>query len=145
MENNVKSYRKPYVRPVKANWWADRAFYVMYMLREGTALTGLLVALELLWLVVDPLILKKNLEAIHSCTIGFISNPLVIIINIIALVSAMYHAFTWFNLMPLVVRVFKSKAPTETKFIPRPLMVCALWCAWVVATVAIILFLCLTK
>ena len=44
MENEVKSYRKPYVRPVKANWWTDRSFYIAYMLREGTAVWAVLVA-----------------------------------------------------------------------------------------------------
>lgn len=144
MDNNVKSYRKPYVRPVKASWWTDRAFYTMYMLREGTSITGLFVACELLLFVLAPLFTATKADGINFVN-SFIANPVVIILNVIALISAMYHAFTWFNLMPLVVRVFKGRAPTETKFIPRPLMVIALWCAWVVATIVVVLFLCLTK
>jgi fumarate reductase subunit C len=142
MDNNVKSYRKPYVRPVKANWWTDRAFYIAYMLREGTSIFGLLVALEcfaIIWAI-----------AIGGLSgIGFamklVSNPIVVIINIISLVSVMYHAYTWFNLMPLVVRVFKSNAPTETKLIPAKPMVIALWGCWVVACIVIGLVLALIK
>ena len=39
--------------------------------------------------------------------------------------------------MPLVVRMFKSKEPTDTKLIPAKLMVIALWFAWVIACVVI--------
>ena len=45
-----KSTRKPYVRPVKANWWTNKGFYIAYMLREGTCIPVLLFVLELLWL-----------------------------------------------------------------------------------------------
>lgn len=130
MDNNVKSYRKPYVRPVKANWWTDRSFYIMYMLREGTSIFGLIVALELLYLICAP---------IFSLPTKFIANPVMAIINIVALVSVMYHTFTWFNLMPLVLRIFKSNQPTETKLIPAKLFVIGLWAAWVVACILLAL------
>ena len=130
MDNNVKSYRKPYVRPVKANWWTDRSFYIMYMLREGTSIFGLIVALELLYLICAP---------IFSLPTKFIANPVMAIINIVALVSVMYHTFTWFNLMPLVLRIFKSNQPTETKLIPAKLFVIGLWAAWVVACIVLAL------
>jgi len=130
MDNNVKSYRKPYVCPVKANWWTDRSFYIMYMLREGTSIFGLIVALELLYLICAP---------IFSLPTKFIANPVMAIINIVALVSVMYHTFTWFNLMPLVLRIFKSNQPTETKLIPAKLFVIGLWAAWVVACIVLAL------
>lgn len=130
MDNNVKSYRKPYVRPVKANWWTDRSFYIMYMLREGTSVFGLIVALELLYLICAP---------IFSLPTKFIANPVMAIINIVALVSVMYHTFTWFNLMPLVLRIFKSNQPTETKLVPAKLFVIGLWAAWVVACIVLAL------
>ena len=128
--SEVKSYRKPYVRPVKANWWTDRSFYIMYMLREGTSIFGLIVALELLYLICAP---------IFSLPTKFIANPVMAIINIVALVSVMYHTFTWFNLMPLVLRIFKSNQPTETKLIPAKLFVIGLWAAWVVACIVLAL------
>ena len=97
MENEVKSYRKPYVRPVKANWWTDRSFYIAYMLREGTAVWAVLVALELLVLSFPG----TNVDAV-------LSNPLMIIINLISLVAVLFHAFTWFNVMPKAVRMFAT-------------------------------------
>lgn len=133
MDNNVKSYRKPYVRPVKANWWTDRAFYIAYMLREGTAVVSLFVALELMAILLLPIfeIDPKSL----------ICNPIVILFNIVALVAVLYHAFTWYNLMPKAVRVFTSGEPTNTKLLPGKLVVSALWIGTAVASVVIALAL----
>lgn len=128
MENEVKSYRKPYVRPVKANWWTDRSFYIAYMLREGTAVWAVLVALELLVLSFPG----TNVDAV-------LSNPLMIIINLISLVAVLFHALTWFNLMPKAVRMFATKKPTDVKLIPAKLIVTGLWAVAVGSFVVIIL------
>ena len=41
MEREIKTYRKPYNREVKRSWWIARREYVMYMIRELTAVTNL--------------------------------------------------------------------------------------------------------
>lgn len=128
MENEVKSYRKPYVRPVKANWWTDRSFYIAYMLREGTAVRAVLVALELLVLSFPG----TNVDAV-------LSNPLMIIINLISLAAVLFHALTWFNLMPKAVRMFATRKPTDVKLIPAKLIVTGLWAVAVGSFVVIIL------
>lgn len=128
MENNVKSYRKPYVRPVKANWWTDRGFYIAYMIREATAVLAVVVALELLVLSC------MSQESI----VAFLKNPLVILVNILSLASVMYHTITWFNLMPKAVRMFATKKPTDTKLIPAKLIISAEWIGATVAFAVII-------
>ena len=128
MENNVKSYRKPYVRPVKANWWTDRGFYIAYMIREATAVLAVVVALELLVLSC------MSQESI----VAFLKNPLVILVNILSLASVMYHTITWFNLMPKAVRMFATKKPTDTKLIPAKLIVSAEWLGAAVAFAVIV-------
>ena len=46
--SEVKSYRKPYNPPVKKmTWWTENPFYIMYMVREGTAVLALFAVLEI--------------------------------------------------------------------------------------------------
>lgn len=142
MDNNVKSYRKPYVQPVKANWWTDRAFYIAYMLREGTAVVALWVALELIYFALLAVLTPQSLEAIEDVA-AFIKSPIVIILNIIALVSVLYHALTWYNLMPKAVRMFLTNNPTDTKLLPEVVVTGGLWIGTVCASIVIILALCL--
>lgn len=139
MDNNVKSYRKPYVQPVKANWWTDRAFYIAYMLREGTAVVALWVALELIYFALLAVLTPQSIEYVAA----FIKSPIVIILNIIALVSVLYHALTWYNLMPKAVRMFLTNNPTDTKLLPEVVVTGGLWIGTVCASIVIILALCL--
>ena len=140
MDNNVKSYRKPYVQPVKANWWTDRAFYIAYMLREGTAVVALWVALELIYFALLAVLTPQS--AIEYVA-AFIKSPIVIILNIIALVSVLYHALTWYNLMPKAVRMFLTNNPTDTKLLPEVVVTGGRWIGTVCASIVIILALCL--
>ena len=142
MDNNVKSYRKPYVQPVKANWWTDRAFYIAYMLREGTSVVALWVALELIYFALLAVLIPQPLAAIVYVA-AFIKSPIVIILNIIALVSVLYHALTWYNLMPKAVRMFLTNKPTDTKLLPEIVVTGGLWIGTVCASIVIILALCL--
>ena len=142
MDNNVKSYRKPYVQPVKANWWTDRAFYIAYMLREGTSVVALWVALELIYFVLLAVLIPQSLVA-SVYVAAFIKSPIVIILNIIALVSVLYHALTWYNLMPKAVRMFLTNKPTDTKLLPEIVVTGGLWIGTVCASIVIILALCL--
>ncbi len=139
-----KSHRKPLIRPVKANWWTDRKFYLLYMLRESTAITSLFVAFELTMLITFPLLGG----AFKNFAINFVYCPITAIINLLCLASVMFHAYTWFNLMPLVVRVFKSQDPSNsdyTKFIPREWIVRALWAGCIVANIVVLVTLYLIK
>ncbi|MGN1393738.1 MAG: fumarate reductase subunit C [Succinivibrionaceae bacterium] len=138
MDNNVKSYRKPYVRPVKANWWTEKKFYVAYMLREATSVLGLFVALELMFIIAAP-VLGINPRA-------FIANPVIILLNIVSLVAVLYHAYTWYNLMPKAVRVFMSNLPVisalntkndPTKLLPESMVVLGLWIGTIASSVVI--------
>ena len=44
---------------------------------------------------------------------NFLGNPLIILLNVVVLISQIYHAITWFSLMPKAVRVFMNKNSTE--------------------------------
>ncbi|MFY3325644.1 fumarate reductase subunit FrdC [Vibrio fluvialis] len=93
--------RKPYVREVKRTWWKDHPFYRFYMVREATVLPLILFTL---FLTVGLGALVKGPEAWDSW-LAFMANPIVIAINIVALAGSLFHAQTFFSMMPQVVPI----------------------------------------
>ena len=69
---------------------------------------------------------------------SFLGNPLVILLNIIILGSQIFHAVTWFNLMPKAVRIFMNKNSTE--LLPDYVTKLGLYGALAGATVVILVF-----
>ncbi|ADT85816.1 fumarate reductase subunit FrdC [Vibrio sp. Vb2880] len=95
------SNRKPYVREMKRTWWKDHPFYRFYMVREATVLPLILFTL---FLTVGLGALVKGPEAWDSW-LAFMANPIVIAINIVALAGSLFHAQTFFSMMPQVVPI----------------------------------------
>ena len=137
MDNNVKSYRKPYHRPVKRTWWMDWGFYKAYMLREGTAFLAVFVALELIVLTAIPFFGIKTADAAVPAVLG---NPIALLLNLVALVAACFHAYTWYPLMPQADRRFFTNKPDDTRLIPEKFYVLTLWGFTGFASLVIILF-----
>ncbi len=134
----MESHRKPYIREVKRTWWLSNGFYIRYMIREGTAFFSLLIAIELLAFCLIPVIYPENgAERIAA----LIQNPAIIILNIIGLLSTMYHAVTWFNIMPKAVRLFRSRDPKETRLVPARFFIVLLWSLTICASAVIALAL----
>ena len=142
--SEVKSYRKSYNPPVKKlTWWLDNPFYIYYMVREGTAVLALLAVLE----IVFGIFMLALCEVGSAPTLtgvapyiwylqNFLGNPVIIAINVVILVSQLFHAVTWFALMPKAVRVFMNKNSTE--LLPEWVTKSALYLALVGATVVIL-------
>ncbi|PKF50136.1 fumarate reductase subunit FrdC [Enterovibrio nigricans] len=125
------SNRKPYVREMKRTWWKEHPFYRMYMVREATVLPLIFFTLCLTFglgsLVVG--------EAAWEGCLGFMANPVVVAINIVALAGSLYHAQTFFSMMPQVMPIRIGGKKVEKKVI-----VAAQWAAVAVIS-AVILFL----
>ncbi len=123
------SNRKPYVREMKRTWWTEHSFYRFYMIREATVLP----------LVFFTLCLTFGLgslvrgEASWNTWLHFMSNPIVVFINILALLGSLYHAYTYFKMMPQVVPMQVKGKPIDKKLI--------ILAQWIV--VAIITVICL--
>ena len=137
MDNNVKSYRKPYHRPVKRTWWMGWGFYKAYMLREATAFLAVFVALELIVLTALPFFWIKNANDAVTAVLG---NPIALLLNLVALVAACYHAYTWYKLMPKAMRQFFTKKPDDTRLIPDKFYVGGLWIGTGIVSLVILLF-----
>ncbi|BDH47466.1 fumarate reductase subunit C [Salmonella enterica subsp. enterica serovar Choleraesuis] len=121
--------RKPYVRTMPSNWWQKLGFYRFYMLREGTAVPAVWFSLVLLYGLFS---LKDGAESWMGF-VGFLQNPIVFILNLIALAAALLHTKTWFELAPkaanIIVKGEKMGAEPVIK---------GLWAVTALATVVIL-------
>ena len=104
------SNRKPYIREIKPNWWQQKKFYRHYMLREATVLPLILFSLCFICglgsLVKGPQAWNNWLE--------WMSSPFGILIGLATLVASLYHAYTFFSMMPKVMPVnYKGKQVDE--------------------------------
>ena len=88
--------RKPYVRPMTSTWWKKLPFYRFYMVREGTAVPTVWFSIVLIY---GLFALKHGAES-WAGYIGFLQNPVVVILNLITLAAALLHTKTWFELAP---------------------------------------------
>ena len=129
------SHRKPYRTPVKRLWWLKNRVYLKYMIRELTAVFCLWVAVELLILCI-----ALNCSADPGLWISeFVQKPWVIGLNIVSLAAILFHAVTWFSIMPKAVRVFRSKRPDDTRLVPAKAWIALLYAVMLVASAIIFL------
>lgn len=121
--------RKAYVRPMTSTWWKKLPFYRFYMLREGTAVPAVWFSIEL---IIGLFALKHGAESWMDF-VAFLQNPVVVILNIIALAAALLHTKTWFELAPKAANIIVK----DEKMGPEPIIK-GLWAVTVVATVVIL-------
>ncbi len=114
------SNRKPYVRQMTRTWWKDHPFYRFYMLREATVLPLILFTL---FLTVGLGALVKGPEAWNTW-LEFMASPLVIAINIVALAGSLFHAQTFFSMMPQVMPI-----RIKGKLLDKKIIVLSQWAA----------------
>lgn len=91
----VRAYRPP----VSRYWWAKRRSYLLFMLRE---ISCVFVA----WFVVYLLLLVHAIGAGRDSYLRFLdwsANPVVVALNIVALIFVLLHAVTWFGLAPTAI------------------------------------------
>lgn len=114
------SNRKPYVREMTRTWWKDHPFYRFYMMREATVLPLILFTV---FLTFGLGALVKGPET-WQAWLGFMANPLVIAINIVALAGSLLHAQTFFSMMPQVMPI-----RLKGKLVDKKIIVLTQWAA----------------
>ncbi|MGB9095438.1 fumarate reductase subunit FrdC [Erwinia sp.] len=88
--------RKPFQRPMPANWWQKSGYYRFYMLREATALPALWFSVEMIF----GLFALKNGEQSWQAFVTVLQHPFMLLMNTVALAAALLHSKTWFELAP---------------------------------------------
>lgn len=124
------SNRKPYVREMTRTWWKDHPFYRFYMVREATVLPLILFTL---FLTIGLGSLVKGPEAWASW-LDFMANPIVVAINIVALLGSLFHAQTFFTMMPQVMPI-----RIKGKTLDKKIVVLTQWAA--VAAISLIVLI----
>ena len=121
--------RKAYVRPMPSTWWKNLPFYRFYMLREGTAVTVVWFSVLLICGIFS---LKHGPES-WANFVGFLQNPIVVILNLITLAGALLHTKTWFELAPKAANIIVKDA----KMGPEPIIK-GLWVVTALVTVVVL-------
>jgi fumarate reductase subunit C len=123
---------KWYRRRTSTYWWMRDWRYLKFILRE-------LSCLAVAWFVVEMLMLLWCLSAGEGSYAEFqalMRRPLMIALNAVAFVLALYHTITWFNLAPraMPVRLGGKRLPDWMVAAPN-------YGAWIAASAVISWFL----
>jgi fumarate reductase subunit C len=94
-QTDVKSVRRPYVRPM-AGWWTRNPFFVRYMVREVTSVGVWLYALVL---TMGALRLGQG-EAAWNGWLEALKSPLSLSLHMVLLICMVVHTYSWFEIMP---------------------------------------------
>ncbi|UNB55484.1 fumarate reductase subunit C [Mycolicibacterium sp. YH-1] len=121
MTTPARAYRQPIAR----FWWAKRRSYLLFMLRE---ISCVFVA----WSVVYLLLLVHAVGAGRDSYLRFLdwsANPLVVSLNVIALIFLLLHAVTWFGSAPRAI-----VPHIRGRRVPARAILAAHYAAWVVVS-----------
>jgi len=86
---------KTYPRPM-AGWWHRNPYYLWYLLRELSCIFITAYALVLLW----GLVRLGQGRASYEAWLASLSSPAAIVFHVVTLLLVVYHAWTWFKIMP---------------------------------------------
>lgn len=125
-----KMSRNPYVREVpKVSWFFDHPRYLRYMARE---ITCLFVGAYTLLLVVGIVRLSQG-QAAYEAFLEALKSPASIAFHLLALVFAVYHSVTWFNLTPKALPVQIGE-----EFLPGWVIAGLHFAVWIVVSAALL-------
>jgi fumarate reductase subunit C len=125
---DVERTPKTYRAHLPILWWLRRRSYLLFVVRE---LSSVFVA----WFVVFLLLLVVSIargEEAYRRFLDWSANPVVLAVNIVALLFVVYHALTWFNLAPkaMILNV-------RGRRVPPPLVAFAHFGAWLVVSIVV--------
>ena len=86
---------RSYVRPMGA-WWKRNPFYGWYMVRE---LSCVFITAYAVVLLVGIWRLAQGREAFEAWRAS-LGSPVSLVFHVIALILVLYHAWSWFQVMP---------------------------------------------
>lgn len=112
---------KPYIRKMPATWWLRKRAYFWFMIRELTAVfvgAYCIVLMVFLWRI------KQGVSQYQEF-LDILQTPWSVGFHFVALVFAVYHSITWFNLLPKVIVLRQG----EEK-VPGVFLVAAHYLAW---------------
>lgn len=122
--------RKPFIRPMpKHTWYMRQGRYKRYMVREVTCLfLGAYSAV----LTVGLMRLASGPDA-YNAFLAALNAPGSIAFHVVALLLAVYHSTTWFNVTPQAMPIMRGE-----EFVPGGTIIGAHYAAWAVVSLVIL-------
>lgn len=114
-------------------WWLEKWPYVKFILRE---LSSVFVAWFVFYLLLFVRATARGPEAYRSFLEDFARHPVVLWVNVIALLFLLFHSVTWLSLAPQAI-----VAHIGTKKVPPFLIGAAHFGAWIGISAALIVAL----
>jgi len=96
MSGRFKPAVNTYVRPVTGKWWTSNPFYIVYTLRELTAVGVFLYGVVL----VTGVYSLATGEHAWNAWLAAMATWKSIIFHLILFALMCYHSYTWFKVMP---------------------------------------------
>jgi fumarate reductase subunit C len=109
-------------------WWMRRRSYLLFVVRE---LSSVFVAWFVVFLLALVVAVARGDEA-YRRFIEWSANPVVLVVNVVALFFILFHAVTWFNLAPKAMVV-----NLRGRRVPPILVALAHFGAWVVVSAVV--------
>jgi fumarate reductase subunit C len=121
--------RRPYIRePSKTRWWLEQPRYIRYMMRE---ISSLFIGIYVLVLIVG-LFQLSNGEVAYENFLATAEGPAGQLFAVIALLFAIYHTGSWFQVTPKAMPLMFGDKP-----VPGVLIIAAHWIGFVLVSVAL--------
>jgi fumarate reductase subunit C len=123
---------KAYKPKMSAYWWLDQWHYLRYALREASSFfVGYFAVITLIQIAA-----LDSGPGKYAAFQAWMRSPLLIVVNAIALAFLLFHAVTWFNLVPRVMvrQIAGRPMPDAVSSIPN-------FFIWFGATVIVALFI----
>jgi len=129
MTTETKAATKEYIRPMSATWWLQNPAYTKFMIRDATSVFIALYCVFLMVLMYFAGLDQATFDAFYQR----LASPLSQVLHAIALVFAVYHSVTFFNLTPRAIVVFRG----EEK-VPEALIAGAHYAGWLLVSVVLL-------
>ena len=94
--------RQRYQTPLPWSWFMQRRGYRRFMAREATSV---FLAVYLVYLIVWMYRLGQGPEG-FAVAIDGSRHPLTVTMHVVALMAALFHSITWFNLTPKIMPMY---------------------------------------
>ena len=115
--------RRPYIRQVsRTRWFFRHPRYMRYMAREVTCI---FIGAYTILLIIGLAALANGRDAYVSFAQG-LQTPVSVVLQAVALVFALYHSFTWFNLAPKALPIQLGE-----RFLPNAVITAAHYLGWI--------------
>jgi fumarate reductase subunit C len=123
------AFHPRWLRPrLSTYWWLGRWPYVRFILRE---ISSVFVAWFVVFLLLFVRAIGRGSEAYRGF-LEFAAHPMVLTINIVAMLFIVFHAYTWFAVAPQAIVAHLGK-----RRVPSRVVAGAHYIAWAVVSAAI--------